>query len=100
MTANKRFIIDVEETTQENALFENGKFVCFEDDTDEYLKKINELADGNERLKEQLQEFRVEKSNRINAFCVTNDEYSVVLLKENEAYMVCNMINRLIRSCK
>ena len=54
MTANKRFIIDVEETTQENALFENGKFVCFEDDTDEYLKKINELADENEQLKKGM----------------------------------------------
>lgn len=47
----KRFTIDVEETTQENALFENGKFVCFEDDTDEYLKKINEMSDENEQLK-------------------------------------------------
>lgn len=47
----------------------------------------------------QLKEFRVEKSHRINAYCVTNDEYSVVLIKENEAYMVCNMINRLVRSC-
>ena len=54
MTMNKRFTIDVEETTQENALFENDKFVCFEDDTDEYLKKINELADENEGLKQEL----------------------------------------------
>lgn len=61
---------------------------------------LNDLSKNNEHLKKQLQEFRVEKSNRINAFCVTNDEYSVVLLKENEAYMVCNMVNRLIKSCK
>lgn len=49
----KRFTIDVEETTQENALFENDKFVCFEDDTDEYLKKINEMSDENEQLKKE-----------------------------------------------
>lgn len=54
MTENKRFTIDVEETTQENALFENDKFVCFEDDTDEYLKKINEISDENEQLKHDV----------------------------------------------
>jgi len=45
----------------------------------------------------QLKKFRVEKSSRINAFCVTNDRYSVVLLKENEAGAVCNMLNRMIK---
>ena len=50
----KHFTIDVEENTQENALFEDDKFVCFEDDTDEYLKKINEMSDENEQLKQQL----------------------------------------------
>ena len=31
--------------------------------------------------KKQLKEFRVEKSHRIDAYCVTNDEYSVVLIE-------------------
>lgn len=44
----------------------------------------------------QLKEFRVEKSERIQGFCVTNDDYSVVLIKENEANMVCNMMNRIV----
>ena len=43
-------------------------------------------------------EFDVIKSDRIKANCVTNGNYSVVIKGENEAYMVCNMINRLIRN--
>jgi len=54
----KRFTIDVEENTQENALFEEDKFVCFEDDTDEYLKKINEMSDENEQLAKELKVYR------------------------------------------
>lgn len=44
----------------------------------------------------ELNWFRVEKSERIRGFCVTNDDYSVVLVKENEANMVCNMLNRIV----
>ena len=43
-----------------------------------------------------MNQFRVEKSSRINAFCVTNDTYSTVLKKENEANMVCNMVNTML----
>ena len=57
----KKFTIDVEETTQENALFEDDKFVCFEGDTDEYLKKINEMSDEIEQLKEQNQRLSEQK---------------------------------------
>ena len=54
----KRFTIDVEENTQENALFEDDKFVCFEDDTDEYLKKINEMLDENEQLAKEKERYK------------------------------------------
>ena len=54
----KRFTIDVEENTQENALFEDDKFVCFEDDTDEYLKKINEMSDENEQLAKEKERYK------------------------------------------
>lgn len=57
----KKFTIDVEETTQENALFEDDKFVCFEGDTDEYLKKINEMSNEIEQLKEQNQRLSEQK---------------------------------------
>ena len=79
MTVNKRFIIDVEETTQENALFENGKFVCFEDDTDEYLEKINELADENEQLKHRIKKLQNDLNNYSEIFNELNG-----LIDENE----------------
>lgn len=46
MTENNpnRFIIDVEETTQENAVFELGNFVCFADDTDSLVDRLNEIS--------------------------------------------------------
>lgn len=83
MTENKRFIIDVEETTQENALFENGKFVCFEDDTDEYLKKINEMSDENEQLKQTIE---TQNFNYDNAKSIIHDSENQIrkLKKENE----------------
>lgn len=93
MTEDKRFYLD------ENGINDREyEFSILGED--ELVDIINDLNDENKQLKKQLQEFRVEKSNRINAFCVTNDEYSVVLLKENESYMVCNMINRLIKELR
>jgi len=44
----------------------------------------------------RLKNFSVENSDRISAFCVTNGDYSVVLKRENEAFMVCNMLNRRV----
>ena len=76
----KRFTIDVEETTQENALFENGKFVCFEDDTDEYLKKINEMSDKIVQLKQfQEQVASVIESKMGDNVC---NDYKMEVLKE------------------
>lgn len=54
------------------------------------------MEEGNEMIEKELKEFRVEKSERIQGFCVTNDDYSLVLIKENEANRVCNMMNRII----
>ena len=39
----KKFIIDVDENTRENAVFYGDDFVCFEDDIDSLLEKLNEL---------------------------------------------------------
>ena len=39
----KKFIIDVDENTQEKAVYYGDDFVCFEDDIDSLLTKLNEL---------------------------------------------------------
>lgn len=49
--SEKHFTIDVEENTQENAVFLDGKFICFEDDTDALLNIMNVLYDEKESLK-------------------------------------------------
>lgn len=61
---------------------------------------MNELNDENVKLKNSLKEFGVFESNRIKGAVVTNDDFSVTLHSNNEAYMVCNMLNRFIRSVK
>ena len=52
----KRFTIDVETENYENAYFENDKFLCYEDDYDTILKRLNELAEENKGLKQEVQE--------------------------------------------
>lgn len=66
----------------------------------ETAQKLNELHEENIELKNSLKEFEVFESNRIKGGVVTNDDFSVTLHSNNEAYMVCNMINRFIRSVK
>lgn len=61
---------------------------------------LNTLYDENVELKNSLKEFEVFESNRIKGAVVTNDDFSVTLHGNNEAYMVCNMLNRFIRSVK
>ena len=51
----KRFIIDVEEITQENAVFEEGNCYCFEDDSEALVERLNQYADENEQLKQTNQ---------------------------------------------
>lgn len=53
MTANKRFTINVETENYENAYFEDDKFLCYEDDYDAILNRLNELAEENLSLKEK-----------------------------------------------
>ena len=50
----KRFIIDVEEITQENAVFEDGNCYCFEDDSEALVERLNQYADENEQLKNSV----------------------------------------------
>lgn len=54
MRKSKRFIIDVEEEYQENAVFFGEEFLCFEDDSESLVSKLNELKEENERLKNKL----------------------------------------------
>lgn len=51
----ERFEIDVEGTTQENALFQGDEFLCYADDVEAIIEKLNELNDENERLKQYKQ---------------------------------------------
>lgn len=51
----KRFTIDVETENYENAYFENDKFLCYEDDYDAILNRLNELNEENEWLKSKLE---------------------------------------------
>lgn len=44
-----------------------------------------------------IKEFDVKSSEDISAYVVTNEDYSVALSSESQAFMVCNMINRLVR---
>lgn len=52
----KRFTIDVEENTQENAVFLDDKFICFEDDYDKLLDCLNCLY-------EEIVKFKKENNN-------------------------------------
>ena len=49
----KQFTIDVETENYENAYFEEDKFLCYEDDYDAILKRLNELAEEKLLLKEK-----------------------------------------------
>ena len=62
--------------------------------------ELNALHEENVELKNSLKEFEVFESNRIKGGVVTNDDFSVTLHSNNEAYMVCNMLNRFIRGVK
>ena len=45
-----------------------------------------------------IKEFDVKSSEDISAYVVTNGDYSVAIIGEAQAFMVCNMINRLVRN--
>lgn len=44
-----------------------------------------------------IKEFDVKSSEDIKAYVVTNGDYSVAISSKSQAYMVCNMINRMLR---
>lgn len=67
MTA-KRFTIDVETENYENAYFENDKFLCYEDDYDAILNRLNELAEENEQLK-TFREQNIQEYNKLKKVC-------------------------------
>ena len=69
-------------------------------DAKKLCELLNVLHEENVELKNSLKEFEVFKSNRIKGAVVTNDDFSVTLHSNNEAYMVCNMLNRFIGSVK
>ena len=50
----KRFTIDVETENYENAYFEDDKFLCYEDDYDAILNRLNELHEEKTILELQL----------------------------------------------
>ena len=90
MTDNKRFTIDVETENFENAYFEDDKFLCYEDDYDAILNRLNELAEENIKIKKNCN--RTHKENAELIDCASDlgvfkeiiDEEILKLEKENE----------------
>ena len=56
--AGKRFTIDVETENVVYAYFENDNFLCYEDDYDSILQKMNDLADEYNHLKEENEQLK------------------------------------------
>lgn len=77
MTEKRYFIVDVEETHQENAVWQyNDKlddydFVCFEDDSDKLIMKLNEFAEENKELKEENEQLE----QGLKTKCIANKQY-------------------------
>ena len=72
----KTYTIDVEEHTQENAIFCEDKYVCLEDDYDGVLAELNDLANEKSNLKCRLNR-RTRQRNQLA-------EFNVELLEENK----------------
>ena len=53
MSTEKRFTIDVETENYENAYFEDDKFLCYEDDYDAILNRLNEISSENKKLEKE-----------------------------------------------
>ena len=58
MRKSKRFIIDVEEEYQENAVFFGEEFLCFEDDSESLVSKLNEQQTTIKQLEEENDDLR------------------------------------------
>lgn len=92
----KLYTIDVEEHTQENAIFCEDKYVCLEDDYDGVLAELNNLANEKSNLKcrlnrrtrqrDELAEFNVElmeknkelKQFKKSVFALINEKITFV----------------------
>lgn len=99
MSTQKRFTCKINESDGHlvDVWYDNGKPIYT---ASKVCDLLNALHEENVKLKNSLKEFEVFESNRIKGAVVTNDNYSVTLYSNNEAYMVCNMLNRFIRSVK
>lgn len=65
----KRFIIDVEEEFQENAVFFGDEFLCFEDDSESLVSKLNEQQATIDEQKIIIEE-RDAANERLNRFLI------------------------------
>lgn len=72
----KTYTIDVEEHTQENAIFCEDKYVCLEDDYDGVLAELNDLANEKSNLKCRLNR-RTRQRDELA-------EFNVELMEENK----------------
>ena len=70
----KRFFIDVEDITQENAVFEDGNCYCFEDDSEALVERLNELADENEQLKQTIDGLTLDNTKQKKVLNATKKE--------------------------
>ena len=105
MTEKRYFIVDVDETYQENAVWQYDDkldeydFVCFEDDSDKLVMKLNEFAEENKELKT----FKDKVFDKINEYIETSDKYrtpiGTIEYGENIGYWngVYQRMNRLKR---
>lgn len=60
MTENKRFRLNLEDLSDNNKVFENDEFYCYEDNSDALIDRLNEFADENEQLKSDRVRFEEE----------------------------------------
>ena len=81
MTENKRFTIDVETENYENAYFEDDKFLCYEDDYDAILNRLNELAEENKQLQNEIARLQL-INNKLKDKDYTNYKEKIQELQE------------------
>jgi hypothetical protein len=97
MTEKRFELRDVlNENIQCDEISDNGEWITY----GEIVDLLNALHEKDVKLKNSLREFEVFESNRIKGAVVTNNDFSITLHSNDEAYMVCNMVNRFIGSVK
>lgn len=105
----KRFEIDVEGTTQENALFKADEFICYADDVETIIEKLNELNNENEYLIKKRGELETKnvilkgENEELKERISELDETCIKLQKENEqlkAQLYCDDEEGVCSICK